>query len=182
MVTELVFALALRRLWIRQRIAGAAWESAVLTCVGLGLFVAVAEPQGSQVAPTSAVWLSVLLTFGLLVAVLTVLSLRGSPARRAALAATAAAVVWALEATFIKSATDTFASFGVAGMFARWPIYAVAVGGIIGSLLVHTALHVGPLRVSQPLLVSVDPFVSIILGIWLFGEHYVGSPLKIALG
>jgi hypothetical protein len=58
----------------------------------------------------------------------------------------------------------------------------VAVGGIIGTLLVQTALHVGPLRVSQPLMVSVDPFVSIILGIWLFGEHYVGSPVKIAFG
>jgi drug/metabolite transporter (DMT)-like permease len=182
LISELVFTLALRRLWIRQRISRAAWASAALTCSSLAVFVVLAEPQGTQTTPTSSAWFSVLLTFGLLAAALAALSLRGSPTRRAAMAATAAAVVWALEATFIKAATDTLASVGVAGTFSRWPIYAVAVGGIIGTLLVQTALHVGPLRVSQPLMVSVDPFVSIILGIWLFGEHYVGSPVKIAFG
>ncbi len=181
LVSELVFTLALRRVWIGQRITRAAWASAGLTCISLALFVALAEPQGNQMAPTSSAWLSVLLTFGILTAVLGALSLRGSASRRAALAATAAAVVWALEATFIKAATDTFTTVGFAGMFSHWPIYAVVVGGIIGTLLVQTALHVGPLRISQPLMVSVDPFVSIILGIWLFGEHYEGSPLRITV-
>ncbi len=181
LVSELVFTLALRRVWIGQRITRAAWASAGLTCASLALFVVLAEPQGNQTAPTSSAWLSVLVTFGILTAALAALSLRGPASRRAAMAATAAAVVWALEATFIKSATDTFTTVGFLGMFSRWPIYAVIVGGIIGTLLVQTALHVGPLRISQPLMVSVDPFVSIILGIWLFGEHYEGSPLRIAV-
>jgi hypothetical protein len=182
LVSELAFTLALRRVWIRQRITRGAWASAGLTCASLALFVVLAEPQGTQKTPTSSAWLAVLLTFGLLAAGLAALSLRGSPTRRAAFAATAAAVVWALEATFIKAATDTLSSVGVASTFTHWPIYAVAIGGIVGTLLVQTALHVGPLRVSQPLMVSVDPFVSIILGIWLFGEHYVGSPIRIAVG
>ena len=37
--------------------------------------------------------------------------------------------MWALEATFIKSTTDTITQFGVPGMFARWPVYALALGG-----------------------------------------------------
>ena len=181
LVSELVFTLALRKVWIGQRISRAAWASAGLTCMSLALFVVLAEPQGTQSSPTSSAWLSVLLTFGILTAVLSGLSLRGSPSRRAALAATAAAIVWALEATFIKSATDTLTSVGFVSTLSHWPIYAVIVGGIIGTLLVQTALHVGPLRISQPLLVSVDPFVSIILGIWLFGEHFKGNPLRIAV-
>jgi hypothetical protein len=36
--------------------------------------------------------------------------------------------------------------------------------------------------VSQPLLVIVDPFASIILSVWLFGEHFTDSPAKLAIG
>jgi len=37
------------------------------------------------------------------------------------------------------------------------------------------------LSVSQPLLVIVDPFASIILSRWLFGEHFTDSPAKVAI-
>jgi hypothetical protein len=86
--------------------------------------------------------------------------------------AMAAAVVWALDATFIKAMTDTLTEYGIAGMFLHWPVYAVAASGIAGSLLVQVTLHVGPLRVSQPLLVIVDPLVSIVLSVHLFDEHF----------
>jgi len=36
--------------------------------------------------------------------------------------------------------------------------------------------------VSQPLLVITDPFASIILSVWLFGEHFTDSPAKVAIG
>src|SRR5690242_6168127 len=48
--------------------------------------------------------------------------------------------------------------------------------------LTQAALHCGPLAVSQPLMVIVNPFVSIVLGIWLHGEHFVGGSLQIGLG
>jgi hypothetical protein len=35
--------------------------------------------------------------------------------------------------------------------------------------------------VSQPLLVIVDPFASIILSVWLFGERFTDSPVKLAI-
>jgi hypothetical protein len=106
-------------------------------------------------------------------AVLTALAQLGSPSRRAALYASASATVWALEATFIKATTDTLTQFGVAGMFTHWPVYALAIGGAAGTLLQQAALHVGPLRVSQPILVIIDPIVSIALSVWLFEEHFV---------
>ena len=182
LVTELVFTLLLRRAWLGQRVSGAAWASSALACGSLGVFVAVAEPRGGHPTPTSGAWASALLAFGLLSGILTLLSLRGSPARRAALSATAASVVWALEATFIKSTSDTLTSYGLTGTLTRWPVYALVVGGIVGSLLVQAALHVGPLAVSQPLMVAVDPFVSVILGIWLFGEHFNDEPANVAVG
>jgi drug/metabolite transporter (DMT)-like permease len=172
LVTELVFGLILRRVWIGQSVRRAAWASAALTCVGLAVFVVLDEPQGGTPAPTSHAWAAVLATCGGAVVMMVLAARWGSPRRRAALYATAAATVWALEATFIKTATQTLTRSGVAQVFTHWPVYAVAVGGIVGTVLVQAALHVGPLSVSQPLLVIVDPSLSIVLSIWLFQEHY----------
>ena len=104
----------------------------------------------------------------------------GPPRRRAALYASAAAIVWALVATFIKTATETLSGSGIAAVFTDWPVYALAVGGAAGVILVQAALHVGPLSVSQPLLVIVDPSVSVVLSIWLFQESYTRGPGAIA--
>jgi len=40
---------------------------------------------------------------------------------------------------------------------------------------------VGPLRVSQPFLVIVDPMVSIALSVWLFGEHFTSDATVLAV-
>ncbi len=181
LITELVFALILRRLWIRQTISPAAWASALLTCVAVSVFIAVAEPRGGSVTPASGAWASSILACGAGAAILTLLGMWGSPPRRAALLATAAATVWALEATFIKAMTDTLSRDGLAGAFLRWPVYAVVVGGVTGTVLVQFALHVGPLRVSQPFLVIVDPLLSIALSVHLFGEQFTQDPSELAI-
>jgi drug/metabolite transporter (DMT)-like permease len=54
LVAELVFTLALRRCWFGQRVSAAAWASAPLTCISLGVFVGMAEPRGGHPTPTSA--------------------------------------------------------------------------------------------------------------------------------
>jgi len=182
LITELVFALLLRRIWIRQAISASAWASAALTSAAVAVFLAVAEPRGGHLTPTSGAWLSSILGCGLAAAVAGLLALRGPPARRAALLATSAGMVWALEATFIKSMTDTLVSDGIGGSLARWPIYAVAVGGVVGTLLVQAALHVGPLRASQPFLVIVDPVVSIFLSVHLFDEYFTGGVADLLIG
>ncbi len=172
LVTELIFALVLRRFWIHQSILLITWSAAALTCVGLAVFIVAGEPQGGHPTPTSHHWIVAVLACGAVAAVLTGLAQRGSPGWRAAVYASAAATIWALEATFIKAATDTLTQFSVTGMFTRWPVYAVAVGGVAGTVLQQAALHVGPLRVSQPFLVIIDPLVSIALSVWLFDEHF----------
>jgi len=52
----------------------------------------------------------------------------------------------------------------------------------VGTVLTQAALHHGPLAVSQPLMVIVDPVVSIVLGVWLYGEHFTAQPVQIAAG
>ena len=181
LVTELVFVLVLRRVWIRQDVAGAAWAAVLVVCVALAVFLTVAEPTGGRPMPETAQWLAALLVFGGAIAVLAVLGMRGSPVRRAAVYAVAAALAWALMATFLKTATGTLATLGIGGLLTRWPVYALAAAAAAGTLLEQSALHVGPLSVSQPLLVIINPLTSIALSIWLFDEHFTDSPAKITI-
>jgi hypothetical protein len=66
-------------------------------------------------------------------------------------------------------------------MFTHWPIYALAVAGLSAEYLNQAALHVGPLSASQPLLVVVDPIVSIALSVWIFNETFTDDVLRIVV-
>jgi drug/metabolite transporter (DMT)-like permease len=181
MATELIFALVLRQFWIHQSIHLITWGGAALTCLGLGVFIVAGEPRGGHPTPTSHHWIAATVACGAAAAVLAGLAQRGSPSWRAAAYASAAATLWALVATFIKTTTDTLTQFGVAGIFTHWPVYALVVGAVAGTLLQQAALHVGPLKVSQPFLVIVDPVVSIALSVWLFEEHFTSSVVVLAV-
>jgi hypothetical protein len=182
LVTELVFTLVLRRVWIHQSIRPVTWWAGALTCLALALFLGTAEPQGGTAAPPAHAWVTAGGATVGAAAVLALLAVRGSPARRAALLATATAAMWALVATFIKATTQDLSQFGLAGTFTRWPVYALAAAGLITELLEQATLHVGPLSVSQPLLVIVDPIVSIALSVWIFAEYFTENVPRLALG
>jgi hypothetical protein len=184
LVTELVFALVLRSVWVRQTIRTVTWWSAGVTCLALAVFLVTAEPSGGSVLPTSGTWVSVALATVGSVALLALLGWRwrGSAGRRAALLGASASVLWALVATLIKATTDTLTQFGVSGMFTHWPVYALAAAGLIAELLNQAALHVGPLSVSQPFIVIVDPIVSIALSVWIYGEVFSVNAARLALG
>ncbi len=182
LVTELVFALALRRVWLRQSIRGATWWAAALTCVSLSVFLAMSEPQGGTNYPDSSAWATGAWGSVGVAVVLALLSMRGPVVRRTALLASAAAVMWALVAVLVKTMTDTLTEFGVGGMFAHWPVYALAGAGLGVEVLHQSTLRVGPLSVSQPLLVIVNPIVSIALSVWIFQEYFTPDATRLAVG
>ena len=84
LVTELVFGLVLRRLWIHQQIRGVTWWAAALTCGSLALFVAVSEPTGGDAVPTSSAWVAATAVTAGAAGLLALFGSRGSPVRRAA--------------------------------------------------------------------------------------------------
>ena len=182
LVTELVFSLVLGRFWLRRDVVGAAWLSAGLTSVGLAVFLIMSEPKGGHPQATAQAWVPALLVCAAATVVLTVVAGSGSPVRRAALYATASGIVWAAFATFLKSATDVLTAHGVVVTIERGGIYGVIASGILGTILTQAALHYGPLGVSQPLMVIVNPVVSIALSLWLYGEHFSGGAAEIAVG
>jgi hypothetical protein len=182
LVVELVFALVLRRTWLRQQIRPVTWWAAVATCASLAVFLATSEPQGGHSFPDSHAWIAASATVAGSAAVLALLGTRGPAARRAALLGTATGAMWALVATFIKTMTQTLSQFGVAGLFAHWPVYALAVAGLATEVLQQATLHAGPLSVSQPFLVIVDPIVSIALSVWIFDEYFTEDALRLTFG
>jgi drug/metabolite transporter (DMT)-like permease len=181
LVTELIFTLALRALWLHDRIAPRTWGAAGLLCAGLFGFLVVAHPEEGHHHPTAAGWAVALGSRGLLIVVLLFLSRWGSPPRKAALLGAAAALVWAIDAAFVKAATEVLAHHGWSGLFEHWPIYAVVVSGVLGTVLLEAAFAAGPLAASQSALLIVDPLASIAIGIELFGEQLRNSPAAIVL-
>lgn len=179
LVTELIFTLALQAFWLRDRIAQRTWAAAALLCAGLVGFLVAAHPREGHGHPTVTAWIIGVGSRSLVVVVLIVASRWGSPARRAALLGAAAALVWAIDAAFVKQATDALARYGVAGLFLHWSVYAVVVSGVTGTFLLESAFAVGPLAATQSALLIVDPLASIALGIELFGERLNVSPAAI---
>jgi drug/metabolite transporter (DMT)-like permease len=171
LVTELIFTLLLRQVWLRDRIAPRTWGAAVIMCAGLAGFLLVAHPSEGHRTPDSGAWALALGTRALLVLAVLALALRGSPARRAALLGSAAALVWSVDAAFVKATTDLLARDGWSSLLVHWPLYAALASGVLGTVLVEAAFAAGPLNASQPALLIVDPLASITLGVELFGEH-----------
>jgi drug/metabolite transporter (DMT)-like permease len=54
LVTELVLALVLRRLWLRQSILLITWMGAVLACAGLAVFIVAGDPPNALVPAAAA--------------------------------------------------------------------------------------------------------------------------------
>ncbi len=181
LITELVFVLVLRWLWIGQDVAGAAWVAAVVVCVSLAAFLGLAEPAGGTASPSATDWLSALIAFGVVIAVLAASGIRGTPAQRAAVFAAAGSLTWALMATFVKTATQILAASGLVGMLENWSPYALIAAAVAGTFLEQAALHVGPLSISEPLLVVINPLASIGLSVWVFNEQFTASPARVAV-
>ena len=180
LVTELVFTFLIGTVWLRRKVSGAAWLSAALTAVALALFLVISEPQGGHPQATAAAWLPALLTFGSASAMCAVLARRGSPLRRAALYATGSGIVAAILATFLKAATDVLGLHGPGAVLVHGATYGLIAAVIIGTIFTQAALHYGPLAVSQSVMAISNPFVSVVLGIWLYGEHFTGGALRLA--
>jgi drug/metabolite transporter (DMT)-like permease len=171
LVLELIFTLGLRVFLLHDDIASRTWSAALVICLGLAAFLVLASPSEGTHVPNAGQWILAVSTRGLAVLVLLLLSRYGSRARRAALFGAATAVVWSVDAAFVKQAVDTLAHGGLPGLLTHWPLYAMIVTGVLGTVLLQGAYAVGPLAASQAALLIVDPLASIALGIELFGEQ-----------
>ncbi len=176
LVLELIFTLGFRAFLLHDHIAGRTWSASLMVCAGLGAFLVVASPAEGTHVPNPTQWLVAVSTRAAVVGGLLLLSRFGSPARRAALFGAATAVVWSLDAAFVKATMDELARTGLVGLLFHWPLYAMIATGVGGTILLQGAFQVGPLAASQATMLVVDPLASIGLGIEVFHEQLSASP------
>jgi drug/metabolite transporter (DMT)-like permease len=169
LVSGLLFALPLGALMSHERMRRTDWVGAGLVVLGLSVFLLVAQPDRGSADAAPKVWLmlatTVLATVGLFLFVAQ--HARGS--RRAGLLAAAAGTMYGLTAALTKACGNLF-DLGLKHLFTSWKPYALAAGGISGTVIDQSAYQAGPLNWSLPILTVTDPVVSIAIGAFVFGE------------
>jgi len=167
---ELPFLVAILGIWFRQQLGWHEWVGALFAAGGLAGFLILAAPGGGSETPSLYDWglVSIAVIGGGTIAVM--LTRVGSPAWKAAMFGTAAAIAFAFTAALMKEMNHEIGQ-GWAGVFTTWPPYALAASGLAGLFLVQNAFRSGPVTASQSALVIVDPLASIAIGIGLFGDR-----------
>jgi len=176
LVSSAVFALVLRQLLEHRspRRDELAWAAALV--VGLALFLTVSTPangvtQAADPLPTLVV--GGLIGFGVLGFV--VAGRRSTGNTAAALLGTATGLAYAAVAGLLKEDMGTL-DRGVSALFTAWPLYALVGAGALGLLDTQPPYRAGPLSSSLPAIMTVDPIVSLVIGVAVFDEHFRNGP------
>ena len=83
---------------------------------------------------------------------------------------TGAAISFAFTSACTKTVSD-FAAHSLVSVFHHWQTYALAGFGALAVFLAQNAFHAGPIVASQSTIVLVDPLVSILIGVGIFGDN-----------
>ena len=178
LISGLLFALVLRQRSQHDASRGEiGW--AVLLTLALALFLVVArirDPGPQQTAdhvPAIAAAATGVLLAGVC---LWLGSRQRHGGRAAALLGIAVGVTYAATAALLKAVTNV-AVKGIVPLLTCWQLYAVIVLGVFGLLLNQLAFRAGPLTASLPANATVDPLLSIAIGVFVYDEHIRHGPL-----
>lgn len=175
MVTELIFLVVILHFWFGQPLGWREAIGTVLTVAGLAGFLAMSNTGGGTTFPTTSGWaIEITVCTAAILICVGCTRLSSSRSWRSAWFGAAAAISFALSASFTKATTILF-SFGFWQIFVHWEPYAIIVSGLAGLLLTQDAFHAGPITASQATLTIVDPIVSVVIGVGLFGDDLRGG-------
>jgi len=177
LVTGVIFALPLRQVLERRRPRYAELGWAAALALGLAGFIVVSTPAaGAAQAADPRPAVICLAVIALSIPGCCVAARRATGSLAAAALGTAAGLAFAATAGLLKETVDVV-SRGAAALLTTWPGYAlIAVGGL-GLLLNQLAYQAGPLRASLPAITTVNPIVSLVIGVAVFDERFrSGAP------
>ncbi len=173
--TDLVFALALAAWWSRQRPQKRDLLGCALVVGGVGCFLAASPPSAGRSAASAAGWLAAFAAVTVIVGLAagTGLAVRGTV--RAALLAAAGGVVFGLTAAVTLSFTRLLGEVGLIPALDSWEPWTLIALGVTGMLLSVAAYQAGSLAASLPVIDTVEPIASVLIGTMVFGEELAGS-------
>jgi drug/metabolite transporter (DMT)-like permease len=157
--------------WLtNQHIGWRESSGALLTLVGLLVFLFAGQPQGGTNHPSATTWwVACVVIFGL-VAVLTVVGNRLHGADMAITLGIAAGLGFGLQAAVTKTFVMEVGG-GVLALLADWSVYVLILSALSGFVLQQSSLKTGVLAPAMASSNSVTLFASVILGITVYGEH-----------
>jgi drug/metabolite transporter (DMT)-like permease len=180
LTTELLFLLLILAVWFRYHLGWKEWLGSLTIVVGLGGFFLVAAPKGGDAIPTNHQWLVASVLLIALIAACIGAALRGPRWWRAAAFGAATAITAAYTAALTKAIT-TYVTEGWGHVLTHFEPYMLAIMGLGTVFLIQNALHAGPITASRTTMVTLNPLVSIVLGITLFADKLRVGPLWISL-
>jgi hypothetical protein len=181
LVSGLLFALLLRhrhdRTINRQE---AVWSGVLVSCLVAFLAVSGSVSDSAHSAAADRVPAALATTAGVLTAALCLsIARRAVPAAtRAALIGVAVGAVYAGTAALIKATTNVLSQHGLWATLVSWQLLAVVVLGAVGLFLTQLAFRAGPLTASLPAISTVDPLLSVAIGVLVYDEHLRRGPLS----
>jgi drug/metabolite transporter (DMT)-like permease len=181
LTTEMLFVVIILWAWYRFHVRGQDWMFCALTVGGLAVFLVELAPTNQGHAPTNRTWAAAPLGKAVVGGPLVASAQRGPPWWRALALGAGASVGFAMTAALTKSFSDSFGQ-GLAHVFSTWETYGMCVVGLVSFLLMQNAFHAGPFAASQSTLILINPFVSVGLGAWLYGESFPHGPGVVVTG
>lgn len=180
LVSGLLFALLLRhrRPWHVSR-QEAMWASALVACL-IGFLVlsgSISGPVPTSSADRAPAVIASLAGLAAAGSCLAIARRRLPAAGRAALIGVAVGAVYAGTAALIKATTNVLARHGLVAVLSSWQLGAVIVLGAVGLFLTQLAFQAGPLTASLPAISTVDPLLSVAIGVLVYDEHLRRGPL-----
>ena len=176
LVTGVIFALPLRQLLEhrRPRRAELCWAAAL--ALGLAVFLVVATPaDGPAQAPDPAPAIICAAAIAVALSACLAAGRRARGTAAALILGSAAGLALAASAALLKETVDAV-SQAPAALSVAWPACAAAAAGAAGLVLSQLAYRAGPLRASLPAITTVNPIVSLIIGVAVFDEPFRTGP------
>jgi drug/metabolite transporter (DMT)-like permease len=188
---SLVIALPLGMWLTNQNIGRRELTGALLTLAGIVFFLSAGQPQGGSSHANATAWWTSCLVILAVALTLTRVGVRFNGAAKALTFGSAAGLAFGLQAAVTKTFVSEIGG-GVLALLTSWPVYVLILSALAGFVLQQSALKTGVLAPALASSNSVSLFVSVILGIVLFGETlskggggHIGSAyvgLAIAIG
>lgn len=180
-LAELLFALPVAIRLHHQRMHAREWLATCAVAGGIALFLVIASPRGGTPNPPLQTWVIMGAIAVPLIAVLLFFARDPERPLRSTLLGVCAGATFGLLAALLDSLTFVIAHHGFAAAFESWQLYALPVLATGGELLAQSAFQSGALAACLPAMDSLEPAVSIAIGVVAFGESIAHTPLAIAL-
>ncbi|HJR26855.1 MAG TPA: DMT family transporter [Acidimicrobiales bacterium] len=173
--TNVLFALLVSSNRTHRRLGPREWRGALAAIVGVGGFLAVANPTEGELGDPAVPWAVVMAAIAVVVVAVTLVARQAAGTRRAVTLAIGGGLAFGVSDAVLKLVTDIGDAEGVDGIVSHWSIWGWMVVSTLAFLLQQSAFHTAHLGASMPATSTLSPVTAAILGAVMFDEQVRGG-------